>query len=63
MPESIKSFLEFLLSIGLTAGVVSTAVVWFSKEWLSQKIKSQIEGAYSHRLESFKAELKSEYDQ
>jgi len=63
MPESIKSFLEFLLSIGLTAGVVSTAVVWFSKEWLSQKIKSQIEGAYAHRLESFKAELKSEYDQ
>lgn len=63
MPESIRWFLEFLLSIGLTAGAVSTAIVWFSKEWLSQKIKSQIEGAYAHRLESFKAELKSEYDQ
>jgi hypothetical protein len=63
MPESIRWFLEFLLSIGLTAGVVSTAVVWFSKEWLSQRIKSQIESAYAHRLESFKAQIKSEYDQ
>ena len=51
MPESIRSFFDFLVSTGVTAGVVSAAVVWISKEWLSQKIKSQIESEYEHRLE------------
>jgi hypothetical protein len=63
MPQNIQLFLDFLVSTGVTAGVVSAAVVWISKEWLSQKIKSQIESEYEHRLESYKAQLKGDYDQ
>jgi diphthamide synthase (EF-2-diphthine--ammonia ligase) len=62
MPESIRWIFDFLIATGLTAGVVSAAVVWVSKEWLSQRIKSQIESEYEHRLESYKAQLKGEYD-
>lgn len=63
MPEHIRWIFDFLVTTGLTAGVVSAAVVWISKEWLSQKIKSQIESEYEHRLESYKAQLEGEYDQ
>jgi hypothetical protein len=52
-----------LLSTGLTAGVVSGAVVWLSKQWLSEKIKSQIKSEYEHRIEAYKAQLKGEYDE
>ena len=63
MPEHIRWIFDFLVTTGLTAGVVSAAVVWISKEWLSQKIKSQIESEYEHRLKFNKAQLKGEYDQ
>jgi hypothetical protein len=63
MPESVRWVFDFLLSVGLTAGVVAGAVVWISKQWLSQRIKSQIESEYGHRLELYKAQLKGEYDE
>jgi hypothetical protein len=62
MPDSIRWMFDFLLSTGLTAGVVSAAVVWISKEWLSQKIKSQIENEYDQKLETHKAQLKAQGD-
>ena len=63
MPETIRWVLDFLLSTGLTAGAVAGAVVWLSRHWLSEKIKSQIKSEYDHRLESHKAQLKAEYDE
>ncbi len=63
MPESIRSALEFLLCTGLTAGAVAGAVVWVSKQWLSEKIRAQIRSKYELRLESYKAQLKGEYDE
>lgn len=63
MPESVRWAFEFLLSTGLTAGAVAAAVVWISRQWLSQKIQSQIKSEYDHRLESYKAQIKGEYDE
>jgi hypothetical protein len=57
---------ETLLGIFATAGITGTAgagaLVWVSKNWISEKIKGQIKAEYDGQLEILKSKLKSESD-
>jgi hypothetical protein len=62
MPEAARYVIDFLLSTG-AASLVAGLVVWVSREWLSEKIRTQIRSEYELRLEAHKAQLKGEYDE
>ena len=56
---------DFILSVVSSAtvsGLLTAALVFLSKSWISQRIKSSIEHEYAEKLESFKAQLKAEHD-
>ena len=57
------SFQDYIISI-LSSAVVSGALVgiliWFSREWMSARIKGSIQHEYNQKLEAHKAQLKAE---
>jgi hypothetical protein len=50
--------IESVVSAALTSG----ALLWLTKTWLSERLKSSIQHEYCQQLETFKARLKSESD-
>ncbi len=48
-------------SLGLS-GLLSAGLVWISKSWISERLKSAIKHEYDQKLETFKATIKSESD-
>jgi hypothetical protein len=63
MPEPVRAILEFLISVGLTAGVAAGFVSWFIHLWLAEKMKARIKSEYDEKLEALKAQLKGQYDE
>src|SRR5258706_7153094 len=57
-----EHILGIFATAGLTGAVVATAIVWVSKNWISEKIKGGIKAEYDNQLEILKAKLKSESD-
>jgi hypothetical protein len=57
-----ENILGIFATAGLTGAVVATAIVWMSKNWISEKIKGGIKAEYDNQLEILKAKLKSESD-
>ncbi len=57
-----ENILGIFATAGLTGAVVATAIVWVSKNWISEKIKGGIKAEYDNQLEILKAKLKSESD-
>jgi hypothetical protein len=53
--------LELITTIFASAGT-SGALVWLSKSWISQRIKSSITHEYSRKLEEHKIALKADYE-
>ncbi|MBI4266061.1 MAG: hypothetical protein HY657_16930 [Acidobacteria bacterium] len=54
-----------LLSILTSAGVsvlLTAALIWLSKAWLSERLKGAIQHEYAEKLETFKAQLKAQSD-
>ena len=52
---------EFITSI-VSSALVSGAVVWLSKAWISERLKNAIKNEYDQKLESHKAQLKAAND-
>lgn len=50
--------IESIVSAALTSGVL----LWLTKTWLSERLRSSIQHEYSQELETFKARLKAESD-
>lgn len=48
-------------SLGLS-GLLSGFLIWISKAWISERLKSAIQHEYDQKLETFKAKIKSEAD-
>ena len=44
----------------LTSGAIVSLAIWFSKEWISTRLKSSIQHEYDQKLESIKAKLKEQ---
>lgn len=52
---------EFITSV-VSSALVSGAVVWLSKTWISERLKNAIKNEYDQKLETHKAELKAAND-
>ena len=44
----------------LTSGAIVSLAIWFSKEWISTRLKSSIQHEYDQKLESLKAQLRAQ---
>jgi hypothetical protein len=56
---------NILVSIPASAGVsavLSAALIWLSKTWISERLKSAIKHEYDQKLEAHKAQLKAEQE-
>lgn len=53
--------MEYLLSV-LSGGVSGAILVWFAKEWISERLKQAIKHEYAEKLESYKTELNSKVE-
>jgi hypothetical protein len=58
MKELVLSIIASLAFSGLLTG----ALVFLTKSWISQRLKSAIEHEYAEKLEDYKARLKTEHD-
>jgi hypothetical protein len=63
MPSELRVVLDYLVSIGVTAGVVAGAISWVAQLWFSERLKARIKSEYDEKLEALKAQLKSQYDE
>jgi hypothetical protein len=50
-----------LIALG-SGGVVSVAIIFLARNWISERLKQSIEHEYAEKLETFKAELKAQQD-
>jgi hypothetical protein len=57
---TLENALGLLAAAGLTGAAVAGALVWVSKNWISEKIKGRIKAEYDSQLEILKSKLKSE---
>jgi len=55
-------FILTVLSSATASGILAAGLVFLAKSWISQRIKSAIEHEYAEKLESYRAQLKSEHD-
>lgn len=56
---------DFVLPVIASAGVsavVSAALVWLAKSWISERLKNAIKSEYDQKLETHKAQLKAQSD-
>ena len=53
--------LSILASAGVSGALVSL-LIWFSKEWISTRLKTAIQHEYDQKLESLKSQLKAQSD-
>ena len=53
--------LNILASAGVSGALVSL-LIWFSKEWISMRLKISIQHEYDQKLESLKSQLKAQSD-
>ena len=53
--------LSILASAGVSGALVSL-LIWFSKEWISTRLKISIQHEYDQKLESLKSQLKAQSD-
>jgi len=58
---SSELVLEILTSASVSAGL-STCLIFLSKSWISERLKGAIKNEYDQKLETHKAQLKSESD-
>src|SRR6266446_301976 len=52
--------IETVLTSVLSSGALAGALIFLSKDWISQRIKSSIQHEYDQKLETHKAQLKSQ---
>lgn len=52
---------SILASAGVSAALVSL-LIWFSKQWISTRLKNSIQHEYDQKLESLKSQLKAQSD-
>ncbi len=55
-------FIVSIISSATVSGLLAAAVVWLSRNWLSERLKRSIEHEYAQKLEAHKAILKAEND-
>jgi hypothetical protein len=53
---------ETIFTSILTAGGVSALLLWLTKAWISERLKSAIKNEYDQKLETHKAQLKAHAD-
>ena len=57
----MDALLGIISSAGVSVALVSV-LIWFSKEWISMRIKISIQHEYDQKLESLKSQLKAQSD-
>ena len=53
----MSDFLITVLSSLLASGALAAALIWITRAWLTERLKSSIAHEYNQKLERFKAEL------
>ncbi len=51
-----------ILSSLVASGLLSAALLWLTKNWISERLKNAIKHEYDEKLETHKAQLKSQSD-
>ena len=59
--QATEYALTLLSSAAVSASLVA-AILWLTKAWIGERLRSAIKGEYDTKLESHKAQLKAEYD-
>jgi phosphate/sulfate permease len=57
--------IEFVVSLIASAGISAAMagfVVWLTKSWISERLKSSIKHEYDEKIETHKAQLKAQSD-
>ena len=54
--------METILSSLVGGGLAGAAIVWFLREWLSERIKQSISDEYSRKLEAYKREVELRFN-
>jgi hypothetical protein len=57
-----SEFFITVISSSAISGLLSAGLIWLSKTWISERLKGAIKDEYDTKLESHKAQLKSEAD-
>ncbi|PWT83403.1 MAG: hypothetical protein C5B44_00675 [Acidobacteria bacterium] len=52
-----STFITYLGLSTITSAGISSAIIWLSKEWVSERIKGSIQHEYNEKLESYKGQL------
>ena len=58
-------FIDYLLEVitaAVVSGVLTAALIWLSKSWISERLKHAIKNEYEQKLATHKAELKAQSD-
>ena len=61
-PRSFMPFLIEIITSATVAGLLSAALIWFTKSVISERLKNAIKSEYEQKLETHKAQLKSTSD-
>jgi hypothetical protein len=56
------AFLIQLITSATVSATICAALVWLSREWISERLKGAIKNEYDQKLETHKAELKARSD-
>lgn len=59
MPNDLA--ITLISSVG-ASGVLTAALVWLARTWMSERLQQSIKHEYEQKIESFKASVKSQYD-
>jgi len=58
----ITDFAVTVISSAAVSAALSGLLLWFTKTWVSERLKTAIKTEYDTKLENHKAQLKAEYD-
>lgn len=58
----IANFAINILTSAAVSALLSSALVWLGKTWISERIKGAIQSEYNEKLETHKAQLKAQSD-
>lgn len=58
----MRDVIVSILASMVASGMLVTALIWLSKEWISVRLRTSIQHEYDQKLESLKAQLKAEND-
>lgn len=52
-----SDFITQLITGGLSGGIFGVAILWFTRTWISERLRQSIQSEYDHKLVLYKADI------